>query len=119
MYVREIGLFCQAATAAGKTVLGRPGNTPTVGALTVGGAQDPSNAAATGGVTTTWTVVPTVPAPAMRQFDLAATLGSGAVFTWPSDGELVIGITRNLSLIAWNASGSTGPILSQYQVWGE
>jgi hypothetical protein len=118
--LRETGMFSQAATAA-RIVLGRPGNTPTGGAVTIGGAQDPAEAAATAGVTTTWTVAPTVPAPVMRQIDFGATAGSGVIWTWPADGELALGLTRAGSLVYFNPSGSPGtwPILSLYLTWGE
>lgn len=118
-YVRELGFFNQAATAAGKQIIGRPGNTPTAGSITVGGAQDPSNAAATAGITTTWTTAPTVPAIAMRQFDFPNTVGSAVIFTWPPDGELIAGPTRANSIIQWNASGSTIGVMSVYAVWSE
>lgn len=120
-YVREIGIFEQTAVAAGKTQLGRPGNTPTGGAISAPNGQDPANTAATAGITTTWTSAPTAPSAAntMRQFDFPATVGSAVIYTWPPDGEVIAGPTRANSLILWNASGSTGPILSQYVVWAE
>jgi hypothetical protein len=120
-YVREVGVFSQAATAAGKTQLGRPGNTPTGGAISAPNGQDPANTAATAGITTTWTAAPTAPSAAntMRQFDFPATAGSAYIATWPPDGELIVGPTRANSLILWNGSGSTGPAMSQYVVWSE
>jgi hypothetical protein len=118
-YIRELGFFNQAATAAAKQIIGRPGNTPTVGAVILGSAQDPANAAATAGFTVTWTTAPTVPALAMRQFDFPATIGSAVIFTWPPDGELIVGPTRLNSVIQWNASGSTIGIMSVYGVWSE
>lgn len=118
-YIRELGYFNQAATAAAKAIIGRPGNTPTAGAVILGQAQDPANAAATAGITVTWTTAPTVPAVAMRQFDFPATIGSAVIFTWPPDGELIAGPTRVNSVILWNASGSTYGIMSQYAVFSE
>lgn len=114
--VREIGVFSQSATAT-RLQIGRPGNTPTGGSVTVGGSQDPSDAAATAGVTTTWTIAPTAPSPGLRQFDFNNVPGSGVVFTWPSDGELVIGTTRASSVVVWAVSAS--PTLDHYFVWSE
>lgn len=118
-YIREWGVFSQAATAAAKTQIGRPGNTPTGGAVTVGIAQDPGNAAGTGGFTTTWTTAPTAPATPFRQFDFNNVIGSGVIYTWPSDGEMISGPSRVNSVILWNAGGTTGPICDLYAVWGE
>jgi hypothetical protein len=56
----------------------------------------------------------------LRQFDFNNVIGSGVIFTWPSDGELVLGTTGVLSsLVLWNAGGTTGPIMSTYAVWSE
>ena len=118
-YVREVGIFSQAATALSKGQLGRPGNTPTAGSLTAGQAQDPGNTGGTAGFTTTWTTAPTAPSVPMRQFDFNNVVGSGVIFTWPSDGELVAGPTRANSVVFWNAGASTGPACDQYAVWGE
>lgn len=118
-YIREIGVFSTAATAASKTQLGRPANTPTAGTLIAGQAQDPGNTTGSAGFTVTWTTVPTAPTVPMRQFDFNNVVGSGVIFTWPSDGELVAGPTRANSIVLWNASGSTGPICDQYAVWAE
>jgi hypothetical protein len=118
-YVREIAIFSQAATALSKGQIGRPANTPTGGTLVVGQAQDPSNAAGTAGFTTTWATTPTAPTVPMRQFDFANVTGSGLIYTWPTDGELISGPTRASSVILWNGGSSTGPICSQYSVWAE
>jgi hypothetical protein len=111
-----VGVFSQAATAF-RGQLGRPGNTPTGGSVTVGAAQDPSEVAATAGVTTTWTVAPTAPSPGMRQFDFNNVPGSGVIFTWPADGEVVVGTTRASSLILWGVTA--GPLMDLYLVWSE
>lgn len=118
-YIREWGVFSTAATTAANTQVGRPANTPTGGALTAGQAQDPGNTGGTGGFTTTWTVAPTAPTVAMRSFDFNNVIGSGVIFTWPSDGELVSGPTRANSVVLWNAGGGSGPIMRLYAVWGE
>lgn len=108
--VRELGMFSQQATSALVTMLGRPGNTPagTTGAVTVQ-AQDFADAAGTTGLVIQWTTTPTVPATAMRQWEFNNVIGSGVIFTWPSDGELVVGTaTRAQDLVIWNGHGSQG-----------
>ena len=118
---REVGAFAQTAVAAGKTLLARPaaiGVTPTaVGPWT---PQDPADAPGTLNSAIAWGTAPTQPTQASgihRQFDLAGTVGSGVIFTWPADGELVLPVSK--SIVVWNNSGSTGPILSRYVVGSE
>lgn len=118
-YIREMGVFSQAATAFSKGQIGRPANTPTGGTLTAGQPQDPGNAAGTAGFTTTWTTAPTAPSVPMRQFDFNNVIGSGVIWTWPSDGELVAGPTRANSIVLWNAGAGAGPACDHYAVWGE
>lgn len=118
--MREYGQFSQAATAAALAQLGRPGNTPvgTTGAVTVQ-AQDVADVAGTTNLVIQWTTTPTAPGTAMRQWDFNNVVGSGVIFTWPSDGELVIGnsaLTRVADIIAWNAGGSGGPTCDVYCV---
>jgi hypothetical protein len=121
--VREIGVFSQAATAAAKTLIGRPaavGITPTTPILGV--AQDPADIVGTGKTAIAWGTPPTAPTSTtgiMRQFDFAATAGSGVVFTWPADGELVVPITGTTTIVLWNAGAGTGPLLDFYAVWSE
>ena len=123
MKVREIGVFSQAATAAAKTAIGRPaaqGITPTTPIL--GQPQDPADIAGTGETAIAWGTPPTAPTSAtgiFRQFDFAATAGSGVVFTWPADGELVIPIINVKSLVLWNLGAGTGPLMDFYAVWSE
>jgi hypothetical protein len=123
-HVREYDFFSQTAVAISLAQLGRPANTPAGGTATVasGGQQDPAEAAGTGGfITSGWSTAPTQPATTARlkQFDAAAVIGSGVIYTWPSDGEVKIGLTRNLSLTLWNAGAATGPPLSASSVWAE
>lgn len=120
-YVRELSMFLNTAVAANRVQLGRPAAkaiTPT--AQVLGQAQDPANAAGVTQWTTAATTPPTAPAVAHRAFDLAGTVGSGVIFTWPADGELIIPSTTGVSaLVFWNASASTGPAADFYGVWGE
>jgi hypothetical protein len=121
--VREIGVFSQAATAAAKAQIGRPaaqGITPTTPILGV--PQDPADITGVGETAIAWGTPPTAPTSAtgiMRQFDFAATAGSGIIFTWPADGELVIPITGVKSIVLWNAGAGTGPLMDFYAVWSE
>lgn len=120
-YVREMSMFLNTAVAANRVQLGRPAAksvTPTGASL--GQPQDPSNAAGVTQWSTGWTTPPTAPAVPLRAFDLAGTVGSGVIFTWPADGELIIPSTTGVSaLVFWNASGATGPAADLYAVWGE
>jgi hypothetical protein len=120
MKVREFGMFSQAATAAAKTQLGRPaavGVTP--GTTSLGQAQDPAEAAGTGKWAASWGTAPTAPAVALRQFEFNNVVGSGVIFTWPSDGELVVPATGTITLVVWNAGAAGGPTSSLYGVWSE
>jgi hypothetical protein len=118
--MREFGMFSQAATAASQAQMGRPGNTPagTTGAVIVQ-AQDAADIAGTTGLVIQWTTTPTAPATAMRQWDFNNVVGSGVIFTWPSDGESVIGnsaLTRVADIVIWNAGASGGPTCDVYCV---
>jgi hypothetical protein len=118
--IREWGTFSQAATAVPKCQIGRPaasGITP--GTLTLGKAQDPADAVATAQWSASWGTPPTAPTVALRQFDFNNVIGSGVIFTWPSDGELVCPATGIITLVQWNGGGTTGPICSVYAVWSE
>ena len=119
--VRELSMFLNSAVVANKVFLGRPAAksvTPATAFLMQ--AQDPANAAGVTQWSTTWATPPTVPAVALRNFDLAGTVGSGVIFTWPADGEMIIPSTTGISaLVFWNASGATGPIADFYGVLGE
>jgi hypothetical protein len=114
--VRETQLFITGATAS-RFSIGRPGNTPTGGSVTVGGAQDAGDAAATAGVTSTWTTAPTVPSPHMRGVDFNNVVGSGVIWTWPSDGEFVVGLARSASQLVWSLTA--GAAVDGTWIWGE
>ncbi len=120
-YVREMSMFLNTAIPAPATGLGRPAaKAVTPANQFLGQAQDPANAAGTTQWSTTWATPPTVPSPFLRRFDLAGTVGSGVIFTWPADGELIIPSTTGVSaLVFWNASAGTGPAADMYAVWGE
>jgi hypothetical protein len=115
--VRELGVFSQAATAV-RFQLGRPaaqGITP--GTTTLGQAQDPAEAAGTGIFSASWGTPPTAPAVALRQADFNNVVGSGLIWTWPSDGELVVPTAGVISVVIWCVTA--GPTMSVYSIWGE
>lgn len=91
-----------AAGVTGVVGIGRPGNTPTVGTAAAPPPADPADAASTALNTYTagWTVAPTVPASFLKRASIAATLGSGVAWSFEMD-KLIIGATRNLSLLVW------------------
>lgn len=115
--MREYGQFSQVATSALLTQLGRPGNTPagTTGAVAVQ-QQDLADRAGNTSLVIQWTTTPTAPATPLRQWSLGAAIGSGVLFTWPPDGELVLGTARTSDVISWNAGGSGGPTCDVYIV---
>jgi hypothetical protein len=120
--VREVGMFSQAATAAAKTQLARPANSPAGSSGAVAGVpQDPSDAAGTANLVAAWTTAPTTPTSVFRQFDFNNVIGSGVIFTWPSDGELVVGPARTTAngFVVWNAGSAAGPASDLYAVWSE
>jgi hypothetical protein len=122
--VYELGFFAQTAVAASKTILGRPGNTPTTGTQTVGSPLDPQDAApVTSWIAAGWGTAPTAPSAinTMRQFDFPATIGSAYIATWDIFAPLVVGPTRTnvTGFIVWNGGSGTGPSLSVYAKFDE
>lgn len=115
--VRETGLFSQAATAV-RFAIGRPaaqGVTPTT--QSTGQPQDPAEAAGTGITAISWGTAPTAPATFLRQADFNNVVGSGVIWTWPSDGELIVPITGVISIVYWFITA--GPTSDYYFVWSE
>ena len=115
-YIREVGIFLNAATAS--TIgLGRPANNGSVagGTVTLGQAnvQDDS-AAAAGFVTTGWSTAPTVPTQFFRRIGLPAAIGNGIIWTW---GERGLRVKQATSLVVWNLA--TNSVASISFVWEE
>jgi hypothetical protein len=120
--VREWGIFSKDATSALRQGLGRPaaaGITPATNSL--GQAQDPADAAATAQFSSSWGTQPTAPAVYLRQWNFNNVIGSGVIFTWPSDGELIVPASGVATLVLYNpaASGQSGPACHTYSVWSE
>ncbi len=116
IYIREIGIFLNAATAS--TIgIGRPANNGSVagGTLVLGQANNQDDPVATAGlVLTGWTTAPTVPTQFFRRFGLPAAIGNGMIFTW---GERGLRIKQGTSLVVWNLALNS--IASIYFVWAE
>jgi hypothetical protein len=115
IWVKEIGLFLNAATAS-SIGLGRPANSGSVagGTLVLGQATNGGVAAVGGVVTTGWTTAPTAPTIFLRRIGLPAAIGNGIIWTFQGDGLLVPG---GGSLVIWNIAASS--IASLYFVWEE
>ncbi len=115
-YIREIGVFLNAATAS--TIgIGRPANSGSVagGTVVLGQAGNQDDAAAVCGIVASgWTTAPTAPAQFFRRIGLPAAIGNGMVFTW---GERGLRVKQNTSLVIWNLAASS--VASIYIVWEE
>jgi hypothetical protein len=106
--ILELEIANSAATAA-SVIVGRPGNTPTVG--TTQAATLPINRPPGGQASTTvlivagWTTAPTVPAAGNvhRRVGLPASIGVGWLGSW-FPKEMVLDPTRSGSLIIWNVT---------------
>lgn len=115
MYVKELALFANAATAS-QIGLGRPANgTGAGGTLGLGVAQISDDAAGVcGTVLSGQTTAPTAPTTYLRQGSFAAAIGAGIVWTWPGDG---LRVKQGTSLVLWNIAA--GSALRTYVVWDE
>lgn len=117
--VRELGMFSTSATAANKTQLMRPGTVGTQTSTVAGFPQDPADAAGVTLLSATWSVAPLVGTTILRQWDFNNVIGSGVIFTWPSDGEVTIPAAAPVSIVIWNAGAAGGPASDVYFVWSE
>jgi hypothetical protein len=120
--VREIGYYnSSAATTLPQLQLirttARGTQSTTVTPTAAADAQDIADLGPTAVVDTAWSVQPTVAAIPMRMADVAGTVGSGTIWTWSQDGELIVPIGGGVAI--QNASGGTTAIIRIYFVWGE
>lgn len=120
--VREVGIFNSSATTTLPQLQlirtsARGTQTTTVTPTAAANAQDTADLAPTAVVDTAWSVQPTFAAIPMRMTDVAGTVGSGLIWNWQSDGELIVPIGAGLALL--NNSGGTTAIVRVYFVWGE
>lgn len=100
--IMEIGIFMAAATAS-TFGIGRPqaiGITPTSPITVL--AEDTGDPAGTVTTALAWATGPTVPLNFFRRIQLPATIGAGAILTFPRG--LVIPISS--SIIVWNISAT-------------
>ncbi len=120
--IREIGIFNSSATTTLVQLqlirtTARGTQTTTVTPTAAANAQDIADLGPTAVIDTAWSVQPTLAAIPMRMTDVAGTVGSGLIWNWQSDGELIVPIGGGIAL--QNASGSTTAIIRAYFVWGE
>ncbi|MGI9191725.1 MAG: hypothetical protein ACR2IL_06345 [Chitinophagaceae bacterium] len=83
---------------------------------------DSSDAAATGIFESAWSVAPTINTTYHRMMGLPVTAGNGFIWSFPNDGEMVIGgaaVAHELQITNANASGATTGTFSGYVVWEE
>lgn len=113
--IYEMGWWVSAATASSIQVI-RPNNTPVATTSTLGQAQDTNAPASTVNLDTAWSTAPTIGANVpLRKLVLAATIGTGVIWTWP------FGLILPASswLVLWNYGGATMSALNGYIVWQE
>lgn len=116
VYIREIGLFLNAATASSIQLI-RPATLGTVSTSIVGQLVDPADAASSASMGTAWSVAPTVSTNVpLRKITLPAAIGNGLIWTF-GERELVVSVSS--SLLVWNFGASAGSVLNGYMVWEE
>lgn len=115
IYVREIGLWLNAATAS---YFGLERSTA-VGTRTspiAGVPDDPNAPTGTGTTAVAWSVAPTPSGNYMRRTIVDATIGHG--FVWTFDPfELIIPPTKGL--LIWNPGAGAGSVCHGYIEWDE
>lgn len=122
--IREIEVFNSSATTTLPQLQlirtsARGTQSTTVTPTTAANAQNlPTIALSpTSVVDTAWSVQPTIAANPLRMTDIAGTVGSGLIWNWQTDGELVIVPGAGVSI--WNASGGTTAVARVVFVWSE
>lgn len=83
---------------------------------------DTSDAAGTGILESAWSAAPTINTTYVRMMGLPVTAGNGFIWTFPNDGEMIIGgaaAAQALQITNANASGATTGSFSCYIVWEE
>lgn len=122
--IREIHVFNSSASTALPLLqivrsTARGTQTATVTPTTAADAQNlPSIALSpTSVVDTAWSVQPTLAAIPMRMTDIAGTVGSGLIWNWQSDGELVVLPANGIAI--QNGSGGATAVIRVTIVWGE
>ncbi len=115
--IREIGIFIAPTAVASIVGIGRPaavGSGTTTGVF--GQPLDPNDPASTCGLISSYaTTQPTTPAAFTRRIDFPATVGSGVIWTWPSN---TFKVNVNSNLCIWQIS-SAAASYDVYVVWEE
>lgn len=116
LYVEEITVSLAAATALSVGLV--RANAVGTGALTLGMAEDPGNAAAATGGLATATLPAFTAANAVRRVTLSPAVGALVSFAWgPSDRLLV---PANAALVLFNSGAAAGPAaIDVHAVWSE
>ena len=115
-YVREIGLFLNAATASSIGVY-RPSTLGTASTSVVAVPVDPADAAATASVGTAWSVAPAISTNVpLRKAALPAAIGNGIIWQFSERG-LVIPVSS--SLLLWNYGAAANSVINGYFEWDE
>lgn len=112
-YVREVGLFSNAALTA-NIGLGKAAAQGTGGTASLGISANGGIATSAGGVYMAWTTAPTAPTQFFRRVGLPAAIGNGIIWSFLGDGLLC---SASTSLVLWNIA--TSSIVSFYFVWEE
>lgn len=120
LYVVEIGLFCNAATASAASLFrNTAGSEANSTATSAGQPFNPADVAGTGVIGTAWSTAPTITAASrIRRGQLPATIGAGLIWTFPAPIVIRNG-TKTDYLVLWNESGSTNSVLNGYVTWDE
>lgn len=95
--IMEVGINLLTATAS-TYGLGRSGNTPTQTAPVKLLAENPADPTGQTGCAVAWSVAPTVPTNFFRRMSLAATAGTGVIWTFPRGLTLAV----SASMLIWN-----------------
>ena len=115
-YVREIGLFLNAATASSIGVY-RPSTLGTASTSVTAVPVDPADAAATASVGTAWSVAPAISTNVpLRKAALPAAIGNGLIWQFSERG-LVIPVSS--SLLLWNYGAAANSVINGYFEWDE
>jgi hypothetical protein len=116
LYVREIGMFLNAATASQIGVY-RPSTLGTASTSIVPVPVDPADPAATGSVGTAWSVAPAVSTNVpLRRAMLPAAIGNGFIWQFSERG-LVVPVSS--SLLFWNYGAGANSVINGYIEWDE
>lgn len=122
--VREVGISNSSGTTALPQiqlfrVTARGTQTGTFTPTAAANAQDPADTVGpTALIDNAWSVQPTLATGlAARTVDIAGTVGSSWIFSWPADGEFVVPIGAGVAV--WNGSGGSTAVARIYFTWGE